>query len=114
MDTVSLTELAAQHLEIARAAESKRSAITVYGGRERHLRQTLLAIVAGHGLDEHRSPGEATLQVITGRIVLRSATRSWELEPGSYVEIPDEVHAVDVIEDAAFLLSVVKRESHTR
>ena len=112
MGTVSLTSLAAQHIEAARQAESGRSATTVYGGRGRHLRQTLLAMVAGQGLAEHASPGDATLQVLFGRIVLRTDRERWELEAGSFVAIPDEVHAVDVLEDAAFLLSVAKTESH--
>jgi quercetin dioxygenase-like cupin family protein len=36
----------------------------VFGGREHVLRQTLIALAAGHQLDEHDSPGEATVHVL--------------------------------------------------
>ena len=55
MNKVSLTALAREHLEAARAASSGRSAHTVYGGHEHSLRQTLIALKAGSELDEHES-----------------------------------------------------------
>lgn len=61
---LSLHQLADEQLTAAKAASSGRSAQTVYGGRGRTLRQTVLAMAAGHGLDEHESPGEATLLVL--------------------------------------------------
>ena len=70
MNKTSLTALAREHLETARAASSGRSAHTVYGGHEHSLRQTLIALTAGSRLDEHDSPGEATLQVLHGRVSL--------------------------------------------
>ncbi len=36
---------------------------TVYGGHEHVLRQTLIALAAGHKLDEHENPDEATVHV---------------------------------------------------
>ncbi|HEX2283373.1 MAG TPA: LuxR family transcriptional regulator, partial [Mycobacterium sp.] len=68
MEKISLTALARQHLEAARSASSGRSAHTVYGGHEHSLRQTLMALTAGSSMDEHESPGEATLQVLQGRV----------------------------------------------
>ncbi|MDT5284288.1 MAG: hypothetical protein QOJ20_5483, partial [Mycobacterium sp.] len=53
MNKVSLTALAREHLETARATSSGRSAHTVYGGHEHSLRQTLIALTAGTELDEH-------------------------------------------------------------
>jgi hypothetical protein len=53
----SLTALARRQLELARQASSGRSAHTVFGGHEHVLRQTLIALTAGHGLDEHEKPG---------------------------------------------------------
>jgi hypothetical protein len=53
-------------LKIAREASSGRSAKTVYGGHEHVLRQTLIALAAGHRLDEHDNPGEATVHVLHG------------------------------------------------
>ncbi|MDN5558974.1 MAG: cupin domain-containing protein [Ruaniaceae bacterium] len=113
METVSLVSLAARELELAKEAHNGRSSITVYGGRDRHLRQTLIALLAGQRLPEHASPGDATLQVISGRIVLSTEAGRWELRSGSFVGIPDEVHSVDALEDATFLLSVAKTVSHS-
>ena len=68
MEKISLTALAREHLETARAASSGRSSHTVYGGHEHSLRQTLMAMTAGSTLDDHESPGESTLQVLQGRV----------------------------------------------
>ena len=70
MEKSSLTALARQQLDLARAASSGRSAHTVYGGHEHVLRQTLIALAAGQSLDEHENPGEATIHVLHGRVQL--------------------------------------------
>ncbi|MGE2733269.1 cupin domain-containing protein [Mycolicibacterium vaccae] len=106
MDVISLNELADTHLEQARNANSGRSGHTVYGGHEHALRQTLLALAAGHGLDEHESPGEATLQVLRGRVRLQTQDDSAELSAGEYVLIPLERHSLATLEDSVILLTV--------
>ena len=68
MDSVSLSDLADQHLEIARSSNSGRSAHTVHGGHGHQLRQTLIALASGRDLSEHHSPGETTLQVLRGHV----------------------------------------------
>ena len=78
MNKISLTALAREHLEVARAASSGRSAHTVYGGHEHSLRQTLIALKAGSELDEHEAHGEATLQVLHGRVRLTNQKAQWE------------------------------------
>ena len=78
MGTTSLTALLDQHLELARQASSGRSAHTVYGGHQRTLRQTLIALTAGQQLDEHENPGEATLQVLHGRVRLVAGDTTYE------------------------------------
>jgi len=108
--TVSLTELASTELASAVASNNGRSALTICGGRDAQLRQTLMALRAGEGLSEHSSPGEATLQVLVGHITLRSADNSWEGKPGDLLPIPTEVHAVDALEDSVILLTVVKAQ----
>lgn len=108
MEKISLTALARQHLTAARAANSGRSAHTVYGGHEHALRQTLLALAEGHGLDEHESPGEATLQVIEGRVRLSGADASWEGSPGDHIVIPLTRHSLQALADSVVLLTVVK------
>ncbi|MGE2833601.1 cupin domain-containing protein [Mycobacterium sp. SMC-4] len=106
MDVISLNELADKQLEEARNANSGRSGHTVFGGHEHALRQTLLALAEGHGLDEHESPGEATLQVLRGRVRLQAQEGSVELSAGEYVLIPRERHSLATLEDSVVLLTV--------
>ena len=109
MEKISLTALAREHLETARAATSGRSAHTVYGGHEHSLRQTLMALTAGNGLDDHQSPGEATVQVLHGRVRLSTADAGWEGSAGDHLVVPPTRHALSAIEDSVVLLTVVKK-----
>ena len=108
MEKISLTALAREHLETARSANSGRSAHTVYGGHEHRLRQTLLALSAGKGLDDHESPGEATLQVLQGRVRLTTAEANWEGSAGDHLVVPKVRHGLSALEDSVVLLTVVK------
>ncbi|RBQ17819.1 LuxR family transcriptional regulator [Spongiactinospora rosea] len=107
MESRSLTDLAAELLATARGSGAGRAARTVHTGQG--LRQTLFALAAGRGLGEHDSPGEATLQVLAGRVRLRAGAESWEGGPGDLVAIPPLRHALDAIEDSAALLTVAER-----
>ena len=109
MNKSSLTALVRQQLKTALEASSGRSSQTVYGGHEHVLRQTVVALAAGRKLDEHDSPGEATLHVLHGRVTLRAGDDSWEGSPGDLLIIPDARHSLDAIEDSAVLLTVAKR-----
>ena len=106
MDGLSLGALVDEHLALAREHGSGRSAVTVHGGREHHLRQTLIALAGGRSLGEHESPGEATLQVLRGRVRLHAGGDTWEGGAGDYVIIPPERHDLEAVEDAAVLLTV--------
>ncbi|WP_084960706.1 cupin domain-containing protein [Thermoactinospora rubra] len=109
MQPISLDALASEQLTAARSSTNGRSARTVHGGHRHSLRQTLLALAAGQGLDEHESPGEATLLVLRGRVRLATALDSWEGAAGDYVVIPAERHSLTAIDDSAVLLTVAVR-----
>ena len=70
MESISLNGLAEEKLAEARQSHSGRAAHTIHGGHTHELRQTVLALLAGHDLAEHDSPGEATLQVLQGHVRL--------------------------------------------
>lgn len=105
MDNVSLKALSREHLERARMASSGRSSQTVYGGQEHVLRQTLIALAAGQRLDEHENPGEATVQVLHGRVRLVAGESSWRGAVGHLIVVPDRRHSLEAEEDAAVLLT---------
>jgi quercetin dioxygenase-like cupin family protein len=104
----SLTALVRQQLELAERASSGRSAHTVYGGHEHVLRQTLIALAAGQSLDEHENPGEATVQVLHGRVRLLAGDVSWDGLPGDLLTVPAERHALEAVEASVVLLTVAK------
>jgi quercetin dioxygenase-like cupin family protein len=108
MEKISLTALARQHLESARAATSGRSAHTVYGGHEHWLRQTLMAMTAGSTMDDHESPGEATLQVLLGRVRVTDSRAGWDGSPGDHIVLPRSRHGLHALEDSVVLLTVAK------
>ena len=109
MDSTSLPRLVTEHLAKAESSSAGRSAHTVYGGQEHSLRQTLIALAEGRGLDDHESPGEATLQVLQGRVTLGTADRTWEGSAGDHLVIPLERHDLRALEPSAVLLTVALR-----
>ena len=109
MQKESLTALVRHHLAAASTAASGRSAHTIYGGHEHVLRQTLVALRAGSNLEDHENPGEATLQVLHGRVTLVAGANRWNGSPGDLMFIPDSRHALEAVEDSVVLLTVAKR-----
>ncbi len=109
MQKESLRALARHHLATASTAASGRSAHTLYGGHERVLRQTLIALRAGTNLDEHENPGETTIQVLRGRVTLVAGENSWNGSPGDLLFVPDSRHSLEAVEDSVVLLTVGKR-----
>lgn len=78
MNKMSLDALAREHLQPARQSTAGRSAETVFGGHEHTLRQTVVALTGGSAISENENPGEATLQVLCGRVRLGAGEDSWE------------------------------------
>ncbi len=104
----SLTALARHELEHAMTAASGRSAATVHGGHDRMLRQTVIGMRAGESLNVGESPGEATVHVLTGRVVLHSGGRKAFGWIGDMLFIPDAAHSLEAVENSAVLLTVAK------
>jgi quercetin dioxygenase-like cupin family protein len=106
VETISLTALGDQLLDTARGASSGRAATTLHGGHDHLLRQTLVALAAGHALDEHDSPPEATVQVLRGRVRLLAGAETCPAGDGEFIVIPAERHALEADADAVVLLTV--------
>lgn len=107
MEAISLTALAVEQLEAARAAHSGRAAHTVRGGHDHFLRQTVIALADGQELGEHDNPGEATLQVLTGRVRLTAEGQSCDGAAGELIAIPPTRHSLLALQDAVVLLTVL-------
>lgn len=105
MDTTALPEVGADLLAEARSSSAHRAARTLCGGSGHALRQTAIALADGASLSDHESPGEATLQVLEGRVRLSWPDGSVDVEAGGYVVIPPQRHGVLALSDAVVLLT---------
>jgi quercetin dioxygenase-like cupin family protein len=114
MQKISIEALARQQLAAAVAASNGRAADTVYGGHEKVLRQTVMAMKSGTQLSEHQNPGDATVFVLQGLLRLRSGANSWEGKPGDLLIVPDGLHSLEADEDSTFLFTVAKSTSGTK
>jgi quercetin dioxygenase-like cupin family protein len=110
MHKMSLDALAREHANRAAADSTGRSSTTVFGGHERVLRQTLIALSAGRSLAEHENPGEATVFVLQGRVRLIAKGDAWEGRSGDLLIVPDARHGLEALEDSVVLLTVGKTE----
>jgi len=108
MEKLSLDALARGLMKSAATATAGRAAETVYGGHEHVLRQTLIALTAGTALSEHENPGEATVQVLSGRVRLVADATEWEGRNGDLLIVPKARHTLHAIEDSTVLLTVAK------
>ena len=108
MEKISLTALARQHLESARAASSGRSAHTVYGGHEHSLRQTLIALTAGSSWTTTKAPAKPRCRCCRAGSVSPTRSRGWDGSPGDHIVIPRTRHGLHALEDSVVLLTVVK------
>lgn len=108
MQKISLEALARQQVEKAASAGGGHTADTVYGGHEKVLRQVVIGMTGHAVLAEHENPGEATMQVLYGRVRLSAGDLSWEGRAGDLLIVPDARHSVEALEDSAVLLTVAK------
>jgi quercetin dioxygenase-like cupin family protein len=106
MDVTAIHTIAEEQLTTASATESGRSSVTVYGRKGARLRQTVVALAAGHVLGEHKSPGDASVFCLKGRIRLRAADHEAELRSGDLVAVPPQRHDVIAVEPSVLLLTV--------
>jgi quercetin dioxygenase-like cupin family protein len=108
MQKLSLEALARELAGKAAAGASGRASQTVTGGHEKSLRQTVIALNANAELAEHANPGEATVHVLRGRIVLSSDGQSWDGREGDLIIVPDAPHSLRAEQDSVILLTVAK------
>jgi quercetin dioxygenase-like cupin family protein len=102
---VDVHALAGELLEKASAESAGRAARTLPHPVD-GLRQTLIALRDGAALDEHESPGAASLMVIRGRVRIEAGDDSVEVGPHEIVPIPDRRHSLTAAEQSVVLLSV--------
>jgi quercetin dioxygenase-like cupin family protein len=105
MESVSLTALADLHLTMAKS-KSARSGRSAHVIRQTGMRMTLLALVAGHMLNDHTSPDGTTLQVLRGQVRLSTARDSWTGSAGDLLIVPHERHRLTAMDDAVIVLTV--------
>lgn len=108
MQKLSLDALARELLERAVGATGGRAAQTVIGGHEKVLRQTVIAMTKDAALTEHANPGEASVYVLHGRVVLTAGEQAWEGRDGDILIVPDAPHSLQALQDSSVLLTVAK------
>jgi quercetin dioxygenase-like cupin family protein len=108
MEKFSVDAVAREQLDQASGSSSGRRARTLYGGYQRSLRQTVVALTAGSCLSEHANPGEATVFVLVGQVRLATNAASCEGHEGDLLVVPQVWHTLEALTDATVLLTVVK------
>lgn len=106
-DLVALGELADALVSDLPHHPSGRCAKTIISGTV--LRAVVIALRDGVVMAEHDSPPGATLQLLKGRVSVRTGDREWPVAPGQLVPIPPLRHSVEAHADSAMLLTVALR-----
>ncbi len=105
IESFPLKAMARQLMDEDAYGESGRNALTLVRGDKMTL--VLTVIRAGTALHEHRAPGPATVIPLSGNIRMSGGHEKMTLEPGSAVSFtPDVLHAVEAVEDSAFLIVI--------
>ena len=108
MEKWDLTTLADGLLSTALTASSGCGMRTVDGGRPHLLHQTMIAMARGQMLGEHDNSGEATVQVLRGRVRITAGDDTTDGRPGQLLIVSGTRHTVTALEDAVVLLTVAK------
>lgn len=109
MQKIPLVAMARELQEQAAGTTAGRAARTVMGGHERVLRQTVIALAKDTTMTEHVNPGEATVYVLHGRVVMEADGNTWSGRDGDLLIVPDAPHSLRALEDASVILTVAKR-----
>lgn len=108
MERINLRRLADEHLALAGASSNGRSSTKLVGDHHARLRSNLIALTAGAALQDHESPGEATLQVLRGEVEFHVADENLTLAEGDLLVIPRARHGLRAVTDSVAVLTVVK------
>lgn len=108
METIDLNALASEHLAAAKMATNGRSSAKILGDHTALLRANLIALAEGAALQDHESPGEATLTVLVGSIEFHAGDDSVTLSAGQMLIIPPHRHGLTALADAVVVLTVAK------
>ena len=106
MDVVSISRLGERQLAVAATADGGRGSVTVYSRTGARLRQTVVALSAGRVMAEHKSPGDASVLCLQGRVVLRAGESRAELTAGELVALPPQRHEIEAVEPSVLLLTI--------
>lgn len=73
-----------------------------------------LMVPAGKEIDEHRVPGEITVQCLEGKVAFRAGGQERELTPGSLLYLDGgTAHSLRGIENASLLLTILLKPAAT-
>ncbi len=76
------------------------------------LRSALICFRAGQALGEHAAPGEALIQVLSGRVAFSADGDAHEARPGTIFHLPAGVrHSVRALTDAVLQVAVAPSRS---
>ena len=68
-----------------------------------------IVMPAGKEISEHEAPGEIIFQCLEGKVAFTAQRKTTELEAGHLLYLAaEEPHSVKCIEDASFLLTILR------
>jgi quercetin dioxygenase-like cupin family protein len=111
MEKWSLKALADGLLRHALGGSSRRGTRTVNRGHPHSPCQAMIALGCGQRLDEHHDHGEATVQVLRGRVRVTAGDDVTDGTAGQLMIVPDGRPTVTALEDSVVLLTVAERAS---